>query len=196
MAALCATVLVGFAALAIDVGSWQVARRSMQGAADAAAFSAATAYGNNDGTSYVTQAKGVTAAQGYVDGQKGVTVAVHQPPTSGGYTDNATAIEVIIQQPQPRFFAGLFLASDPTVTAAPSPHYRTRVAFLRSTRPPARQSLSAVLRISTRMDAMSIPIQIPPPRSASTGLQILRRPAPLPRVALRVSVCQEERLWI
>src|SRR5580704_3614821 len=69
MAGLSAAVLVGFAALAIDVGSWRAAQRSMQGAADAAAYSAGIAYGNSDGTSYVTQAKGITAAQGYVDGQ-------------------------------------------------------------------------------------------------------------------------------
>jgi hypothetical protein len=111
-------VLVGFAALAIDVASWQVAQRSMQGAADAAAYSAGIAYNKNDGTSYVTQAKGITAANGYVDGQNGATVAVHQPPIApSNYTGNATAIEVIIQQPQPRFLSGLFLSSNPTVSA-------------------------------------------------------------------------------
>jgi Putative Flp pilus-assembly TadE/G-like len=117
MTGLGATVLVGFAALAIDVASWQVAQHSMQGAADSAAYSAGVAYNRGDGTSYITQAKGITAAQGYVDGQNGATVAVNQPPTSGSYTGTATAIEVIITQPQPRFLAGLFLSSNPTVTA-------------------------------------------------------------------------------
>jgi Flp pilus assembly protein TadG len=114
---LCATALMGFAALAIDVGSWQVAQRSMQGAADAAAYSAGIAYTLNNGTTTVTQAKGITAQMGYVDGQGGTTVAVNQPPTSGNYTSKPKAIEVIIQQPQPRFFAGLFLSSNPTVQA-------------------------------------------------------------------------------
>jgi Flp pilus assembly protein TadG len=129
MAGLSAAVLVGFTALAIDVGSWQVAQRSMQGAADAAAYSAGIAYNNNDGTKLVTQAGGITAALGYVGGASVlnspgvqnaatlVTVTVNQPPKSGPNTGKATAIEVIIQQPQPRFFSGLFLASDPTVTA-------------------------------------------------------------------------------
>jgi Flp pilus assembly protein TadG len=40
MTGLCAAVLAGFTALAIDVASWQVAQRSMQGAADTAAYSA------------------------------------------------------------------------------------------------------------------------------------------------------------
>src|SRR5579864_7749596 len=117
MTGLCATALVGFAALAVDVASWQVAQRSMQGAADTAAYSAAIAYNNSGGTTYITQAKGIAAAQGYVDGQNGATVTVNQPPASGGYTSSSTAIEVIIKQPQPRFLAGLFLSSKPTVSA-------------------------------------------------------------------------------
>jgi Flp pilus assembly protein TadG len=117
MTGLCATALVGFAALAIDVASWQVAQRSMQGTADAAAYSAAFAYSKNDGTSYITQAKGITAAQGYVDGQNGATVTVNRPPASGSYTANAAAVEVIVQQPQPRFLAGLLVASNPMVKA-------------------------------------------------------------------------------
>jgi Flp pilus assembly protein TadG len=129
MAGLSGTVLVGFGALAIDVGSWQVAQRSMQGAADAAAYSAGIAYNKIDGTNIVTQAEGIAAAQGYVGGASVlnspgvqnvatlVTVTVNQPPKSGPNTHQATAIEVIIQQPQTRFFASLFLSSNPTVTA-------------------------------------------------------------------------------
>jgi hypothetical protein len=117
--ALCATVLFGLAGLAVDVASWEVAQHSMQGAADAAAYSAWTDYSKNGGnfSQAKTQAQGITAAQGYVNGQNGVTVAVNQPPKSGGYTGDATAIEVIIQQPQPRFFSGLFLAGNPAVSA-------------------------------------------------------------------------------
>jgi Flp pilus assembly protein TadG len=112
-----ATALFGFAALAVDVASWQVAQRSMQGAADAAAYSAGIAYDKNDGTSYVIQAKAITTAQGYVDGLNGATVTVNRPPSSGSYTSNTSAIEVIVQQAQPRFLAGLFLPSNPIVNA-------------------------------------------------------------------------------
>jgi Putative Flp pilus-assembly TadE/G-like len=117
MVALCAPILFGLAALAIDVASWQVAQKSMQGAADTAVYSAEIASNKADGTSLVTQAKAVTAALGFIDGQNGVSVSVNIPPTSGNYTSNATAIEVIVQQPQPRFLSGLFLSSDPTVKA-------------------------------------------------------------------------------
>jgi Flp pilus assembly protein TadG len=117
MFALCAPILLGLAALATDVASWQVAQKSMQGAADAAVYSAEIA--KADGTSLVTQAKAVTAALGFIDGQNGVSVSVNVPPniTSGNYTSNATAIEVIVQQPQSRFLSGLFLSTDPTVGA-------------------------------------------------------------------------------
>src|ERR1043165_208597 len=117
MMALCAPLIFGFVALATDVASWQVAQKSMQGAADAAAYSAGIAQKNADGTSIVTQAKAVAASQGFVDGVNGVSVPVTQPPASGNYTGTATAIEVIIQQPQTLFFAGLFLSSAPTVQA-------------------------------------------------------------------------------
>jgi Flp pilus assembly protein TadG len=117
MTGLGAAALAGFAALAIDVASWQVSQRSMQGATDTAAYSAAVAYNNSGGTTYITQAKGIAAAQGYVDGQNGATVTVNQPPKSGGFTSSSTAIEVIIQQPQPRFLSGLLLSSNPTVSA-------------------------------------------------------------------------------
>ncbi len=63
--------LLGLAALATDVASWQVAQKSMQGAADAAVYSAEIASNKADGTSLVTQAKAVTAALGFIDGQKG-----------------------------------------------------------------------------------------------------------------------------
>ena len=117
MTGLCAAGLAGFTALAIDVASWQVAQHSMQGAADTAAYSAAVAYNKNNGTGYVTQAKAIAAVDGYVDGSNGATVTVNQPPKSGNYTGNATAIEVIVQQPQPRLFSGLILSSNPTVSA-------------------------------------------------------------------------------
>jgi Flp pilus assembly protein TadG len=61
------TVLFGFTALAVDVASWQVAKRSMQGAADAAAYSAGVASIKNNGSGITTQAKGIAAANGYVD---------------------------------------------------------------------------------------------------------------------------------
>ena len=107
--------LAGFAGLAIDASAWQTAKRDMQGAADQAAYSAATAV--NAGADGTLNAKGVTAQMGYVDSQSGVTVTVNNPPSSGSYTTDNKAWEVIITKPQPMWFARLFMASAPSATA-------------------------------------------------------------------------------
>ena|SRR5437868_2166596 len=61
-AALAATVVMGFAGVAIDVGYWQMAQRNMQGAADRAAYPAVIGAGAGGGASPTTQAKGITAS--------------------------------------------------------------------------------------------------------------------------------------
>jgi Flp pilus assembly protein TadG len=112
-------VLLGFAALGIEVGIWYETKRTMQGAADSAVWSAAIAKNRPPGTSSIitAQAKSVAANYHYVDGSAGVTVAVNNPPKSGTYTTNAFALEVTIQQPQTALFSPLFMASPPTVGA-------------------------------------------------------------------------------
>jgi hypothetical protein len=119
--AVCLIVLTGVLGFAIDAGSWEVARRGMQGAADAAAYSAAWAYKDATTNNIVTQAEGITAAQGYVAGASGVTVSVEQWPNflfkPVTYPPSSKAIEVIVTQPQPTIFSGLYQATAPTVSA-------------------------------------------------------------------------------
>jgi Flp pilus assembly protein TadG len=99
-------VLLGFAGAATEIGSWLLTRRSMQGAADAAAVSAVTGLAAG-ATDYTTQAKGVTAKNNWTDGSNGITVTVNMPPLYGNYTANNTALEVIIAQAQPQYFSAL-----------------------------------------------------------------------------------------
>jgi hypothetical protein len=103
------TALVGVAGLAVDVGYWQVEKRSMQGVSDEAAYSAAIAAAA--GGNITTQAQAVAAQHGFVNGVGGVTVAVNQPPTQGNFTLDTSAIEVIITAPQKQYLSKLFLAS-------------------------------------------------------------------------------------
>lgn len=111
-------VLLGFAGLGSEVASWYVARRTMQGAADTAAYSAAYAKAANATTAvYTAEATSVAGNYGYVDGTGGVTVAVNSPPTQGTHTTDSTAVEVIITRPQPLAFSALFLRSSPTLVA-------------------------------------------------------------------------------
>jgi Flp pilus assembly protein TadG len=112
------SVLVGFAAVGTEVAEWYSTRRTMQGAADSAAFSAATAkWGGASSTAYTSEAKSVTGNYSFVDGSNGVVVTVNSPPASGSHSADANAVEVIVSRPQPLQLAGMFMQAAPTLQA-------------------------------------------------------------------------------
>jgi Flp pilus assembly protein TadG len=115
MLGLAITVMMGFAGLAVDGGVWYADRRAAQGAADAAAFSAAVDYTDSASPSAAyakATALAVAAQYGFTNGVGGVTVTVNSPATSGNYTAaSANAIEVIISKSEPVFFSSLYLTS-------------------------------------------------------------------------------------
>lgn len=117
--ALSLTSLVGTAGLGTEMTQWYVVKRDMQGAADAAAFSAVSGImaGQTSSTNIAATAKAVTAKLGFTNGQAGVTVTVNNPPKSGSYTSNSSAVEIIVQQPQTLLFSAVIHASAPTLTA-------------------------------------------------------------------------------
>lgn len=123
MTAVLAPILIGFAALAIEVGEWEVHQNTMQGAADEAAWAAEMEYADAGlitagGTNNITLvAEAVAAQHGFVAGTGGVTVTVHQPPSTGTHTSQANAVEVVITAPQTGSMSHLFLASAPTESA-------------------------------------------------------------------------------
>jgi Flp pilus assembly protein TadG len=118
MTALTVTSLLGFAGLGTDATLWFVAKRNLQGAADAAAYSASTAFAAGaNSTAYGNAAKAVAAQYGFTNGTNGVSVTVNSPPASGSYTTSSSAIEVVISQPQPLFFSSLFLNTQPTASS-------------------------------------------------------------------------------
>lgn len=94
--------LIGFAGLAVDVGGFWSARRSMQTAADAAALAGATALRLGDSTSGA--ADQASAANNYTNGSGGVVVTVNNPPTDGPYAGNSNYVEVIVSRPEPAYF--------------------------------------------------------------------------------------------
>jgi len=97
MTAMSLTSLLGFAGLGTEATLWYVAKRNMQGATDAAAFTAATAEAKGqNSTAFTAAAKAVAQQYGFVDGTGGVTVTVNNPPVSGPNTGNAQAVEVLI----------------------------------------------------------------------------------------------------
>jgi Flp pilus assembly protein TadG len=108
--ALSSTVLIGFAGLGAEVALWYIAKRTAQGAADTAAYSAVVA--DRVSNDFAVTAKAIAAQYGFVDGN----VVVNRPPLSGPYSSNGNAIEVVISAPQIPLFSKLFAAA-PTVAA-------------------------------------------------------------------------------
>ena len=107
--------IIGFGALAIDVGIWSMKSRQAQGAADQAAYSAAVA--NSLDGDPVTEARAITAAMGMTHGVDGVTVEVTNPPQTGAYAGSTRHWQVTVRQPQNLGLAALFVATVPTVVA-------------------------------------------------------------------------------
>lgn len=121
MTALELTLLLGFLALAADVGVLFHSKRHMQAAADAAATAGAlNDYNVNMG--YTTQSDATAAlnaasANGYTTGQDGVTVTVNTPPKNG-YHESVGYVEVIISKPDPLYFFRALTGNGTTTVAA------------------------------------------------------------------------------
>jgi Putative Flp pilus-assembly TadE/G-like len=96
LVALALVVLVGFAALAVDIGMAWGTRRTMQTAADAAATAGAIA--SRESQNVTTAAKDTASLDGFTDGANGVTVTVTNP--YAGCSGNANCVQVIIDQSQ------------------------------------------------------------------------------------------------
>ncbi len=100
MFALGLAVLLGMAAMTIDVGLAYVARRDMQNAADAAALAGADVL--LEGQSSVlaaNAARDIALQNGYANAATDVTVTINIPPTSGPHSGDSDFVEVIIEHP-------------------------------------------------------------------------------------------------
>lgn len=115
--ALMMPLLVGFVGFGTEVGLWFFDHQKMQGAADAAAYSAGLAYNLGNTSGFQTEAKAVAAQYGFIDGSGGTTVTVNQPPTSGSHTATPGAVEVVVQQPQQRLFSAVLASSAVDIAA-------------------------------------------------------------------------------
>jgi hypothetical protein len=118
MLALSLSSILGMAGLGTEVAAWYMTKQTMQGAADAAAYTAVTAKGRGASVAQLTtEAKSIASSYNFVSDSAGVTVTVNNPPISGHYAGKSTAVEVIIAQPQTPLISGLFMSSGPTLQA-------------------------------------------------------------------------------
>lgn len=106
--ALSSIVILGMAALGIEITFLIYKHRQMQTAADAAAFSAAVAKQASYPSNFALEARAATASVGYVNGVDGVSVAVNNPPLIGNHTADTSAVEVVISQEQTLNLVSLF----------------------------------------------------------------------------------------
>jgi hypothetical protein len=106
--------LLGFLALAVDVGTLFRAKRNIQAAADSGAIAGAQErpYGNMNAAAWAD-----AALNGVTNGASGNVVKVNNPPLSGPHTGDSDYVEVIASQSQPTFFMRVFSFASMTVAA-------------------------------------------------------------------------------
>ena len=113
--ALAAPVLIGGAALAIDVSSWQSQRLAMQQSADQATVGAGVA--RQVGVNVTHEARAMAAANGFVHGVDGVSVRVDNPPLTGPAAGDLRAVEVTITKRGDVFFSGALRSAPPEIAS-------------------------------------------------------------------------------
>lgn len=115
LVALSLPLLLGFVAIATDVGALFKDKRTMQTAADAAAIAAAL----NRNYDYQTAGKDASIANGYHDGNNGVTVTINNGPTwaHSNYKGVSGYYEAVVTKVEPTIFMSIFGYPHVTVTA-------------------------------------------------------------------------------
>lgn len=112
--AISAPVTVGFSALGAEMMYWQYTHRTLQSAADAAAFSGAAQLAQGRNLSYATTAASSAAYKTGLDSSTADTPIIQSPPTAGAFSGDARAVEVVLVERKPRLFTKIFF-DDPTV---------------------------------------------------------------------------------
>lgn len=106
IAALAMPMVVGGAAFGVDSLYWYFRDLELQAAADAAAYAAAIEMRAGRGDLSVTAAASREAGDNGFDPTLGA-MSVNTPPSGGAYRQ-PQAVEVLLTEPQDRFFSGLF----------------------------------------------------------------------------------------
>jgi len=97
-AAFVVPVLLGFAGLSVDVGTWYVHKRSVQSAADTAAVAGAVEIMRSGDPALIQMAAQAIAAKNGFDAGSGGTLTVNHPPTSGPSAGSSDAVEVVVRR--------------------------------------------------------------------------------------------------
>ncbi len=104
MSALVITGMLAFTGLAFDVGYLQWSRMNLQGAADAAAMGGLRELELSSTNLIATAGQNDASLNGFTNGVNNTTVTLNNPPASGSYQGNASAVEAIVTRNVPTFF--------------------------------------------------------------------------------------------
>lgn len=111
-------IFIGLAGLSTEGSLLFYNHRTLQSAADAAAYSAAIAYSLDTSADITTQAKAVVGSYGYVLGAGADQADVPTPTVISNYAGSGyTAIQVTVSRPQTRIFSSFWISSLQSVGA-------------------------------------------------------------------------------
>jgi len=116
MFALMLPVIIAFIGLGLDVSFWYSAKRSLQGAADAAAIAAAYEISAGSSNAIISAAALTDATRNGYDNAIG-TITVNRPPVTGANIGNTSAVEVILSEPRSMLFASVIKSTGVTISS-------------------------------------------------------------------------------
>ena len=100
-------VLMGFAALSVDVGYLRYQQQRQQSATDSAAIAGAAELTYSTAAADVASAAEADATTNGFTGSSTTTVTVSNPPATGAHTSNTSAVQVVISTTQPSDFSAV-----------------------------------------------------------------------------------------
>jgi hypothetical protein len=115
--ALVITGMLAFTGLAFDVGYLEWARMSTQAAADAAAMGALRELELGHSTTIATAGLNDASLNGFTNGVNNTTVTINNPPLSGSYQGNSSAVEALVSRTVPTFFMMIVGANSVPISA-------------------------------------------------------------------------------
>lgn len=115
--ALVITGMLAFAGLAFDVGYLQWSRMSLQAAADAGAMGGLRELELGHSTTIANAGQNDASLNGFTNGVNSTTVTINNPPLSGGYSGNPSAVEAIVVRTMPTFFMMILGRNSVSVSA-------------------------------------------------------------------------------
>jgi Flp pilus assembly protein TadG len=114
--AITAPVLIGAMGLGSEAGYWYLTQRKVQSAADTAAHGAARRMAAGDDVANMTEMAQYLAGRAGVE-MDAATVLVNQPPASGAFAGNGSAVEVRVTETVPRLFTAIWTMEPVPITA-------------------------------------------------------------------------------